>query len=99
MILSRLRGDATSPRSRISKSKNSIMNNSLRTTRQKATIFRITGLVIAAIFMFWLKSQEATLPQEGFLGKTFCNVMIVIGLVVFAIGSVLRIRAVREENQ
>lgn len=67
-------------------------------TRQKASILRITGLAAALATMIWLKTQEATLPQEGFGGRTFCNVMLAISLAVFATGSFLRIKAVREEN-
>ena len=78
--------------------KQSDMNINTLSTRQKASILRITGLAVAVATMVWLKTQEATLPQEGFGGKTFCNVMLAISLTVFAAGSFLRIKAVREEN-
>jgi hypothetical protein len=75
------------------------MSNEPLKLNQKAAILRMTGLIVAAFFMFWLKSKEATLPQEGVMGRTFCQVMVGIGLVTFLIGSVLRIMSVRKENQ
>lgn len=74
------------------------MNFNALSTRQKASILRVSGLAFAAAALVWLKTQEATLPQEGLGGKTFCNVILAISLVAFATGSFLRIKAVREEN-
>ena len=62
---------------------------------QQAAIFRITGFVLAAFFLFWIKSHEAELPKEGLMGRDFCHLMSLIGLVCFAYGSYLRYKAVR----
>ncbi len=63
---------------------------------KKAAIFRITGFVLAAFFLFWVKSQEGALPKDGLMGRDFCHLMSLIGLACFAYGSYLRYKAVRE---
>jgi hypothetical protein len=68
------------------------------TTRQLATIFRLGGFVIAAFFLYKLRSGEGTMPQEGFMGSTFCNLMAAVGALVFTIGSVMRFRDIMKNN-
>jgi hypothetical protein len=71
------------------------MSADTSTLMKKAAIFRITGFITAAFFLFWIKSQEATLPKEGLMGRDFCHLMSLIGLACFAYGSYLRFKAIR----
>jgi hypothetical protein len=77
------------------KQKHQYMSTDANTTMKKAAIFRITGFVLAAFFLYWLKSHEAELPKAGFMGRDFCHLMSLIGIVSFAYGSYLRYKVIR----
>lgn len=68
------------------------------TTKQTANILRFAGFALAAGFLIWMKQTEATMPEEGFMGRAFCNLMAAVGALVFTIGSVMRFRAVMKER-
>ncbi len=74
------------------------MNNK-RTTQHLPTIFRVTGFVIAVVFLILLKRGGENLPEEGVGGSGFYTLMIAVGALIFAIGSIMRFRNVMRNQK
>ena len=74
------------------------MKNKL-TAQKISLILRIAGFVLAAFFLATLQRGGDTMPKEGFMGTTFCNLMTAIGALIFTIGSLLRFREVMKKNK